>query len=57
MPLTELCLAQTIMFMKQHYKKETVEITKHLNFFKRVQQENKSSVDYLTELRKLAKKL
>ena len=57
MPLAELCLAQTVMFMKQHYKKETVEISKHLKFFKRLQQENKSSADYLTELRKLAKKL
>ena len=32
--LTELSLAQIVTFMKQHYKKETVEIAEHFKFFK-----------------------
>jgi len=55
-PLTELSLAQVIEYMKQHYKKETVEITERFKFFKRVQQQQELLVDFLAELRKLAKR-
>ena len=51
-PLTELSLAQIVTFMKQHYKKETMEIAERFKFFK---QENESLADYLAELRKLVK--
>lgn len=54
-PLADLDLAQIVTFMKQHYKRETVEIAERFKFFKRVQQENEPLVDYLAELRKLAK--
>ena len=54
-PLTDLNLTQIVDYMKQHYKKETVEITERFKFFKRVQQEKETLVDYLAGLRKLAK--
>jgi len=54
-PLTELSLAQAVEYMKQHYKKETVEIAERFKFFKRVQQQQESLADFLAELRKLTK--
>ena len=41
--------------MKQHYKKETVEIAKRFNFFKRVQHDDEEVADYMGELRRLGK--
>ena len=41
--------------MKQHYKRETVEIAERFKFFKRVQQDTEGVSDYIAELRKLGK--
>ena len=41
--------------MKQHYKKETVEIAEHLKFFKHVQHDDEEVADYVAELRRLGK--
>ena len=54
-PLTELDLPQIVNLMKEHYKKDTIEIAEHFKFFKRVQQEQETLTNYLAELRKLAK--
>ena len=54
-PLTELDLPQIVELMKEHYKKDTIEIAERFKFFKRVQQEQETLANYLAELRKLAK--
>ena len=54
-PLTELDLLQIMDLMKEHYKKDTIEIAERFKFFKRVQQEQEMLANYLAELRKLAK--
>lgn len=54
-PLSELSLTQIFEYMKEHYKKETVEIAERFKIFKRVQQEKESLAEYLEKLRKLAK--
>ena len=53
-PLTELDLPQIVDLMKEHYKKDTIEIAEHFKFFKRVQLEQETLTNYLAELRKLA---
>jgi len=41
--------------MKQHYKKNTVEIAERFKFFKRVQCDNEEAAEYVAELWKLGK--
>ncbi|XP_065891627.1 uncharacterized protein [Dysidea avara] len=54
-PLTELDLPEIVDLMKEHYKKDTIEIAEHFKFFKRAQQEQETLANYQAELRKLAK--
>jgi len=54
-PLNELDLPQIVDLMKEHYKKDTIEIAERFKFFKRVQEEQETLANYLAELRKLAK--
>ena len=46
-PLNDLSLDQIISTMRQHYKKDTVEIAERFKFFKRVQQDNEGVAEYL----------
>ena len=48
-------LPQIVNLMKEHYKKDTIEIMEHFKFFKRVQEEQETLANYLAELRKLTK--
>ena len=41
--------------MRDHFKKDTVEIAERFKFFKRMQQNNEGVAEYLAELRKLGK--
>jgi len=41
--------------MREHYKKDTIEIAERFKFFKRTQQEQETLANYLAELRRLAK--
>jgi len=52
--LDDLSLTDIVMAMKQHYKKNTVEIAERFKFFKRVQCDNEEVAEYVAELRKLA---
>ena len=54
-PLTELDLPEIVDLMKEHYKKDTIEIAERFKFFKRAQQEQETLANYLAELRKLTK--
>ena len=54
-PLIELDLPQIVDLMKEHNKKDTIEIAERFKFFKRVQEEQETLANYLAELRKLAK--
>ena len=54
-PLNELDLPQIVDLMKEHYKKDTIEIVERFKFLKRVQEEQETLANYLAELRKLAK--
>ena len=54
-PLAELNLEQIIDHLKVHTRPETVEIAEQYKFFKRLQQPSESIIDYMGELRKLAK--
>ena len=53
--LSELSLEQILSTMKQHYKRETVEIAERFKFFKPVQQDTEGVAEYIAELRKLGK--
>ena len=53
--LDDLSLTDIITSMKQHYKKETVEIAERFKFFKRVQHDDEEVADYVAELRRLGK--
>ena len=53
--LSELSLEQILSTMKQHYKRETVEIVERFKFFKCVQQDTEGVAEYIAELRKLGK--
>ena len=53
--LSELLLEQILSTMKQHYKRETVEIAERFKFFKCVQQDMEGVAECITELRKLGK--
>ena len=44
-PLNDLSLDQIVSTMRQHYKKDTVEIAERFKFFKCVQQDNKGVAD------------
>ena len=48
-------LSQIVTTMRQHYKRDTVEIAERFKFFKRVQQDRKGVAEYVAELRKLGK--
>ena len=54
-PLTEVNLPQIVDLMKEHYKRDTIEIAECFKFFKRVQEEQETLANYLAELRKLVK--
>ena len=54
-PLAELNLEQIIDHLKVRTRPETVEIAERYKFFKRLQQPSESIIDYMGELRKLAK--
>ena len=54
-PLSDLSLDQIITTMRDHFKKDTVEIAERFKFFKRMQQDNEGVAEYLAELRKLGK--
>ena len=55
MSFSDLLLEQILSSMRQHYKRETVEIAERLKFFKHMQQDTEGVAEYIAELRKLGK--
>ena len=54
-PLTDVSLNAILTAMKQHYKKDTVEIVERFKFFKRMQRDKETVADYVAELCRLSK--
>ena len=54
-PFSELSLDQLIVKLKERTREETVEIAERYRFLKRLQQPDESVIDYMSELRTLAK--
>ena len=50
-PLSDLSLNQIITTIRDHLKKDAVEIAERFKFFKRVQQDNEGVAEYLAKLR------